>query len=89
MMKVAKSWKEVTIKQFQEVYLILMEQDLEPLDRNIHLISALSVKNFEEVESLPFSEFKRLVKQTEFLHSLNSMPSKIQESFFLTPKTNR
>ena len=51
-MKIAKSWKDVSITQFIELYDIVQDETIDKLDKSIRIFSILSGLTIDEVESM-------------------------------------
>ena len=68
-----KSWKEITIKVFDKIKEIKIENDYSQekmLDKNVELLSVLCDCTEEDIINLPLTQFNELLKQTEFLKEL-------------------
>lgn len=59
------SWKDVTIKQFQEISQISTE--LDKIDRDMWILSILHKKDFDYFESMPLGELAKWVKKLEWM----------------------
>jgi hypothetical protein len=59
------SWKDVTIKQFQEISQINTE--LDKIDRDMWVLSILYNKEFDYFETLPLGELAKLVKKLDWM----------------------
>lgn len=59
------SWKDVTIKQFQQISEINTE--LDKIDRDMWVLSILYGKEFDYFESLPLGELAKWVKKLDWM----------------------
>jgi hypothetical protein len=75
-----KSYKELTISKYEEIENIL-KKDIEEIDKQVELISALSNLSMDEVYNLPISKYQQYVDGTAFLleqpKPKTTMPNKI------------
>jgi hypothetical protein len=69
-MKLPKSWKEITIKQFVECQGILLDTNVDIIEREVMYLSTLSGETIDTIESLPLNKIKEYVKAMEFLKTL-------------------
>lgn len=76
-MKIPKSFNEITISQYQQVFKI-HHSDLEVEDREAQIISLLSGETIEKVEKLPLSKFKEVVRSLSFLYNSNLLPKELK-----------
>ena len=68
-MRIPKSFNDLTIEQFQECYFVLGSKPT--LDSWIMVISILSGKSKDKVESLPIKELKKEINKLQFLLNPN------------------
>lgn len=68
-MRLPKSFNDLTIEQFQECYFVLGSKPT--LDSWIMVISILSGKSKDTIESLPIKELKKEINKLQFLLSPN------------------
>lgn len=59
------SWKDVTIKQFQQISEINTE--LDKIDRDMWILSILHGKEFDYFESLPLGELAKWIKELDWM----------------------
>lgn len=64
-MRLPKSWNDITIEQFQECYFLLGKNPT--IDTWIMVLSTLSGKTFEQIESLPIKKVKESINKLQFL----------------------
>lgn len=67
-MRLPKSWNEVSIEQFIEVYDIAQDESIEPLDKSIRIFSILSGLSIEQVEDLTLDEWTGYQRQITFIN---------------------
>lgn len=70
-MKLPNSWGEVTIAQYLKIHTIT-EKIVDPLERGIQIIAALTGKPVKEVEQLKVNEINEMVVTLDFLKALPS-----------------
>ena len=64
-MKIPKSWNEITISQFQECYFILGKTP--DIDSWVKVISVLSGRSCDEIESIPLKDLTKCIYSLNFL----------------------
>lgn len=82
-MKLPSSWKEITIKNFVEAYDILLDTNYDIIDKNLHLLSALSGQPFSYYETLPLVKLKQAISQVQFMNDLKSIDTRLPLSFII------
>lgn len=70
-MGLPKSWSEVTINQYLNIYKIILAKDLEPIDRQAMVLSELLCKPLQAVYDMPIEDFKHAVAKTSFIYDNN------------------
>lgn len=66
-MKIKSSWSEVTLNEFIQLTQII-QSDI-PEDYQLsNIVSVLTGKSLQEIESLPLSEYKKLTSKLDFLN---------------------
>lgn len=73
-MKLPNSYKDLTLKQYQEIHPLL--KDEMQLDDWINILCKLSGLSYAEVESMPISKLKANLSQLSFLTKLPQSPAK-------------
>lgn len=67
-MRLPKSWNEVSIEQFIEVYDIAQDESIEPIDKSIRIFSILSGLSIDQVEDLTLDEWTQYQQQIKFIN---------------------
>lgn len=62
-------WKDITIKQYQDICKEIDEDYSNDLDRTIGILSALTGMQIVDCENLPISELKKKLKGLDFIKS--------------------
>lgn len=79
--RIPKEWSDLKIKQFIELRAALEMRDVDQLDRNVYIVSALLGKDIESVEAnLSLSELHSVIAKTTFTKEL---PTKKPASKFV------
>lgn len=66
-MKIPKSFNEITVRQYQSIHDLIIDETLEIEDREVRILAELTGKSIDEIESLPLDELKMSLLQLEFL----------------------
>jgi hypothetical protein len=69
-MRLPKSFNEVTVKQYQDVYFLIREKyidDFQYCENWARVISILSNEDYDTILELPKIEFKNLIKRIDFI----------------------
>jgi hypothetical protein len=67
-MNIAKSWADVTVKQFILANELTNDKSIEPVEKEIRLVSLLAGEKMEAIEALTISKFKELAAHLSFLN---------------------
>lgn len=67
-MKLPKSWNEISIEQFIEIYDIAQDESIEPIDKSIRIFSILSGLTINQVEDLTLDDWVSFQKQITFIN---------------------
>jgi len=70
-MKLPKSFKEITVRQYQVVCDLLINKKIDQLDKEVAIIAALSGKTVAEIEALPLDKLRKAILLTSFLSTPN------------------
>ncbi len=62
------SWQNITIAQYQKVYQVTNDKDLDDLEKTIKLISIMYEISEDNVQELPVDKFNKLAKSITFLN---------------------
>ncbi|MGN6439076.1 MAG: hypothetical protein ACTHMM_21210 [Agriterribacter sp.] len=66
---VKDSWAQVTLDEFQQILEVQQDKVLNDFQKELKIIQILSTINEDELNSLPITELKPLIKATDFLGS--------------------
>ena len=53
---IPKSWASITIEQFPVIYDIIKDKDIEPIDKEVRLISILTGLSVAEIEAIELGQ---------------------------------
>lgn len=81
-MKLPKSFDELTVGQYQEINLIIQENN-DPIERHIKLLACLGNTTIEEVEKHTPKQIKEFVKAVEFVYAPDTISKEIVKRFVL------
>ena len=70
------SWKNITVQQFQDIYKLSENKDLQEMDRLEKIISVLFDKTERQIDEMSVKEFTALAKQCAFLMQTDNIPGK-------------
>jgi hypothetical protein len=70
-MKVPKGWSEVNLSQFAHIYDILIDSNIDEIDKSIRITSVLSGITVNDLEDLPIKELKAKIEQFKWAYSHN------------------
>lgn len=90
-MKLPKSWNEVSIEQFIEIYDIAQDESIEPIDKSIRIFSILSGLTIEQVENLTLDDWVSFQKDIKFINDFPkaTYPKSFKlKGFIWKPKTD-
>ncbi len=73
-----KSWGEIPISSFPALNDIVIDEDVDSLEKCCMVISTLSGINFTDVQRLPFAELNKLIEQTAFVFKY-AFPEKVEQ----------
>jgi hypothetical protein len=80
-MKIAQSWKDVSITEFIELYDIVQDASIDKLDKSIRIFSILSGLSVDEVESMTLDAWVQAQKDiawvNEFPKATNPKPFRL------------
>jgi hypothetical protein len=67
---IPKSWASITIEQFPLIYDIIKDKDIEPIDKEIRLISIITGLSVAEIEAIELGQLRELIKKVRFIFKL-------------------
>lgn len=67
---IPKSWASITIEQFPLIYDIIKDKDIEPIDKEVRLISILTGLSVAEIEAIELGQLRDLIKKVRFIFKL-------------------
>lgn len=67
---IPKSWQSITIEQFPLIYDIIKDKDIEPIDKEVRLISILTGLDVATIEQIELSQLRELIKKVRFIFKL-------------------
>ena len=67
---IPKSWASITIEQFPLIYDIIKDKDIEPIDKEVRLISILTGLSVAEIEDIELGQLRDLIKKVRFIFKL-------------------
>jgi len=82
-MKLATSWKQITLKTFSELDAIIRNNALQTSEKDIEILSLLSGKSIEEIHALPFKTKNKYLTQISFLNKLEIIKEKVPAYFMI------
>lgn len=85
-MKLPKSFNDITIKQYQVIYDLLIDKTLEIEDRWVRILSEISGESIKFIENLPRNEMVKYFKQLSFLEDISKLDFKAKQYLKLKGK---
>lgn len=82
-MRIPKSWKEITIRQFIRVDEAIKAEYDEPIDQHIAIIAAVCNVSVDDILRLDKNELPKIVESLSFLHNLDSISTKWPKWFVI------
>jgi len=76
---IPKSWTSISIEQFPLIYDIIKDEDIEPIDKEIRLISIITGLPVATIESIELGQLRDLIKKVRFIFKMEF--PKAQEVF--------
>ena len=73
------TWFDVSIESFPLIYDIIRDKDIDPIDREIRILSILSGLPVSEIEKISIDKLKELIKEVNFIVQMEF--PKHQETF--------
>ena len=67
---IPKSWASITIEQFPLIYDIIKDKDIEPIDKEVRLISILTGLDVATVEKIELGQLRELIKKVRFIFNM-------------------
>lgn len=67
---IPKSWTSITIEQFPLIYDIIKDESIEPIDKEVRLISIITGLTVDEVSNIEIGQLKDLVKRVRFIFKM-------------------
>ena len=67
---IPKSWASITIEQFPLIYDIIKDKDIEPIDKEVRLISILTGLDVATIENIELGQLRDLIKKVRFIFKL-------------------
>lgn len=71
---IPKSWQSITIDQFPLIYDIISDTDIEPIDKEVRLISIITGLSVAQVEAIELGQLRELVKKVRFVFKMEFPP---------------
>lgn len=81
-MRLPKSFNDITVKQYQDVYFLIQEKpkdDFQYLENWARVISILSNESYEKILELPGKELKIRIKQLNFILRPEVLQEKVKQ----------
>lgn len=75
-------WNKISIRKLNELYAIIENDSLDPVDKEIGILSSLTGNSKEFYEAMPIEVLTREFEKTRFLNDLTSIPRKIPKRFY-------
>ena len=67
---IPKSWTSISIDQFPLIYDIIKDEDIEPIDKEIRLISIVTGLPVATIESIELGQLRELIKKVRFIFKM-------------------
>jgi hypothetical protein len=67
---IPKSWTSITIDQFPLIYDIIKDNDIEPIDKEIRLISIITGLPVATIEAIELGQLRELIKKVRFIFKM-------------------
>lgn len=67
---IPKSWTSITIDQFPLIYDIVKDEDIEPIDKEIRLISIITGLPVATIEQIDLGQLRELIKKVRFIFKM-------------------
>lgn len=67
---IPKSWASITIEQFPLIYDIIKDKDIEPIDKEVRLISIITGLSVADIENIELGQLRELIKKVRFIFKL-------------------
>lgn len=67
---IPKSWESITIEQFPLIYDIIKDKDIEPIDKEVRLISILTGLDVATIEEIELGQLRELIKKVRFIFKM-------------------
>jgi hypothetical protein len=67
---IPKSWTSITIDQFPLIYDIIKDNDIEPIDKEIRLISIITGLPVSTIENIELGQLRELIKKVRFIFKM-------------------
>ncbi|MEY2868304.1 MAG: hypothetical protein RIR01_733, partial [Bacteroidota bacterium] len=64
------SWHDISIEKFPLIYDIVRDKEIDPIDREIRVISILADITVAEVEKIRIDQLKELIKAVNFIFKM-------------------
>jgi len=74
---IPKSWTSITIDQFPLIYDIIKDKDIEPIDKEIRLISIITGLDVATIEKIELGQLRDLIKKVRFIFNM-SFPEPVE-----------
>jgi hypothetical protein len=67
---IPKSWTSISIDQFPLIYDIIKDNDIEPIDKEIRLISIITGLPVATIEAIELGQLRDLIKKVRFIFKM-------------------
>jgi hypothetical protein len=67
---IPSSWHSIKIDQFPLIYDIINDKDIEPIDKEVRLISILTGLDVATIEQIEIGHLRELIKKVRFIFKL-------------------
>ena len=78
------SWHDISIEKFPLIYDITRDKEIDPIDREIRVISILTGITVAEVEKIRIDQLKELIKNVNFIFKTKIFHNNIANIMKLT-----
>ena len=68
--EIPNSWHEISIEKFPLIYDIVKDKDIDPIDREIRVISIITDMPVADIEKIRIDQLKELIKSVNFIFKM-------------------
>lgn len=76
-----KNWNEITLKKFNELEKVLLDDEMSDIDKNTELIAILCDCSSSEIEELPYEDYVRLNGECGYIKNVPTID--VRESYII------